>query len=55
LDRDGNGWLNGDDADYYARCWALGTAMAEYTGDQWVNGDDFDAFKIDFERGVQQP
>lgn len=52
LDRDGNGYINGDDADYYARCWNLGTAMAEYTGDAWLSGDDMDAFKIDFERGV---
>lgn len=53
LDRNCDGFISADDADYYALCWSLGTAMAEYTGDQWVSGDDFDAFNRDFQSGVR--
>lgn len=52
LDRNCDGFISADDADYYALCWNLGTAMAEYTGDAWLSGDDMDVFKIDFEKGV---
>lgn len=43
-DMDGNGWVNGDDIDYFNSCFAWGTAMADFDGNGWVNGDDADAF-----------
>lgn len=49
LNRDG--FVNGDDFDYFAVYFEAGHVSADFNGDCFVNGNDFDAFAEHFEEG----
>ena len=50
-DFDGNGFVNGDDADAFFIAFDVGDTSADFDGNGFVNGDDADAFAIAFENG----
>jgi len=46
-----DGFVNGDDYDFFASFFESGDIGADVNGDTFVNGDDFDAFASHFEAG----
>lgn len=50
-DLDFNGFVNGDDFDYFAERFESGQPLADFNHDCFVNGDDFDQFAEHFEAG----
>ncbi|MFO0834988.1 MAG: GC-type dockerin domain-anchored protein [Phycisphaerales bacterium] len=50
-DLNSDGFVNGDDYDYFASMFEAGEIGADINGDTFVNGDDYDAFASAFEAG----
>ncbi|MFO0833773.1 MAG: hypothetical protein U0638_02290 [Phycisphaerales bacterium] len=50
-DIDGDGFVNGDDYDFFADAFDVGDAKADFNADGFVNGDDYDGFAEHFEGG----
>lgn len=50
-DLDGNGFVNGDDYDFFASAFEIGDSLADLNHDCFVNGDDYDYFAEHFESG----
>lgn len=50
-DIDGNGFINGDDYDWFAILFEIGHPLADITFDGFVNGDDYDLFSEQYENG----
>lgn len=46
-----DGYINGDDYDFFALAFEVGSSDADYNHDGYVNGDDYDFFGLDFEEG----
>ena len=47
-DYDANGFVNGDDFDFFVADFEAGMASADFDVNSFVNGDDFDAFSLAF-------
>lgn len=52
-DIDGNGYINGDDYDWFAMLFEIAHPLADITFDGFVNGDDYDLFSEMFETACQ--
>jgi len=50
-DADRNGFVNGDDFDFFVGAFISGEGSADIDGNGFVNGDDFDRFEVAFETG----
>ncbi len=50
-DFDGNGFVNGDDFDFFSAAFIAGDGAADFDGNFFVNGDDFDLYSASFEAG----
>lgn len=50
-DVDGDGYVNGDDYDFFADAFDAGDAVADFNADGFINGDDYDGFAEHFEAG----
>ncbi len=50
-DLNSDGFVNGDDYDYFASMFEAGEIGADLNGDTFVNGDDYGAFASAFEAG----
>ncbi len=50
-DLNNDGFVNGDDYDFFAGAFDEGSPDADFNHDGFVNGDDYDAFAVAFEAG----
>lgn len=50
-DVDGNGFVNGDDYDFFASAFDAADAAADLDANGFINGDDYDLFANAFEMG----
>lgn len=46
-----DGFVNGDDLDFFIADFVAGSPGSDYNGDEFVTGEDFDSFVVDFQAG----